>query len=164
MVWVRERTIPTETSACQVAAQLYSRGWVNPVADPLFFVVHGNRNRDPWICSQELWPLDHRELVTQFQVIKKYPHLVRNPKFQYRLLHSVTGPYFGAAEPNPHPYITLLQNSTLTSSYELMGPFSKNKNHKSISIVRNLSCLSCTQYNTTLHVSAIRPSSSVSCI
>jgi hypothetical protein len=46
----------------QVAPQLYSRGWVDPVPDPLLFllVVHGNRTRDPWICSQELWPLDHR--------------------------------------------------------------------------------------------------------
>jgi hypothetical protein len=44
-----------------VAPQLYSRGWVDPVPDPLlFFVVRGNRTRDPWICSQELWPLDHR--------------------------------------------------------------------------------------------------------
>jgi hypothetical protein len=39
-----------------------------------------------------------------------------------------------------------------------------NENHKSIACVRNLSCLYCTQYNTTLHVSAIRPSSSVSYI
>jgi hypothetical protein len=45
----------------QVAPQLYSRGWVHPVQDPLlFFVVPGNRTRDPCICSQELWPLDHR--------------------------------------------------------------------------------------------------------
>jgi hypothetical protein len=35
-----------------------------------------------------------------------------------------------------------------------------DENHKSITFVRNLSCLYCTQ--TTLHVSAIRPSSSVS--
>jgi hypothetical protein len=45
----------------QVAPQLYSRGWVDPVPDTLlFFVVPGNRTRDPCICSQELWPLDHR--------------------------------------------------------------------------------------------------------
>jgi hypothetical protein len=25
-----------------------------------FFVVPGNRTRDPCVCSQELWPLDHR--------------------------------------------------------------------------------------------------------
>jgi hypothetical protein len=37
-----------------------------------------------------------------------------------------------------------------------------NENHKSISFVRNLLCLYCTQ--TTLHVSAIQPSSSVSYI
>jgi hypothetical protein len=45
----------------QVAPQLYSQGWVDSVPDPLLcFVVSGNRTRDPWICSQELWPLDHR--------------------------------------------------------------------------------------------------------
>jgi hypothetical protein len=36
-----------------------------------------------------------------------------------------------------------------------------NENHKSIAFVRNLSRLYCTQYNTTLHVSAIQPSSGV---
>jgi hypothetical protein len=39
-----------------------------------------------------------------------------------------------------------------------------NENHKSIASVRNLSRLYCTQYNTTLRVSAIRPSSGVSYI
>jgi hypothetical protein len=42
--------------------------------------------------------------------------------------------------------------------------FTINENRKSIAFVRNLSRLYCTQYNTTLHVSAIRPSSGVSCI
>jgi hypothetical protein len=47
----------------QVAPQLYSRGWVDPVPDPLLFflVVSGNRTRDLRICSQELWPLVHRK-------------------------------------------------------------------------------------------------------
>jgi hypothetical protein len=43
----------------QVAPQLSSRGWV----DPLPLRKHGraeNRTRDLWICSQKLWPLDHR--------------------------------------------------------------------------------------------------------
>jgi hypothetical protein len=47
----------------QVAPQLYSRGWVDPVPDPLLlrkFGSAGNRTRDFWICSQELWPLDHK--------------------------------------------------------------------------------------------------------
>jgi hypothetical protein len=50
----------------QVAAQLYARGWVNPVADPLLLRKSGraeNRTWDLWICSQELWPLDHREFI-----------------------------------------------------------------------------------------------------
>jgi hypothetical protein len=50
----------------QVAPQLYSRGWVDPVPDPLLLRKSGiarNRNRDLWICSQELWPLDHRGIT-----------------------------------------------------------------------------------------------------
>jgi hypothetical protein len=47
----------------QVAPHLYSRGWVDPVPDPLLLRKSGsaaNRTRDLWICSQELWPQDHR--------------------------------------------------------------------------------------------------------
>jgi hypothetical protein len=36
---------------------------VDPVPDPLLLRKSGstgNRSRDLWICSQELWPLDHR--------------------------------------------------------------------------------------------------------
>jgi hypothetical protein len=36
----------------QVAPQLFSWGWVDPVSDR-------NRTRDLIICIQELWPLDH---------------------------------------------------------------------------------------------------------
>jgi hypothetical protein len=48
----------------QVAPQLYSRGWIDPVPEPLLLRKSGsagNRTRDLWICSQELWPLDHRD-------------------------------------------------------------------------------------------------------
>jgi hypothetical protein len=41
----------------QVAPQLYSRGWVDPVPDPPLLRNSGNarkRTRDLWICSQEL--------------------------------------------------------------------------------------------------------------
>jgi hypothetical protein len=47
----------------QVAPQLYPRGWVGPVLDPVLLRKSGsvrNRTRDLWIYSQELWPLDHR--------------------------------------------------------------------------------------------------------
>jgi hypothetical protein len=47
----------------QVAPQLYSRGWVDPVPEPLLLRKSGsagNRTLDLWICGQELWPLDHR--------------------------------------------------------------------------------------------------------
>jgi hypothetical protein len=106
MVWVRERTIPTErpplvgeviANLCgyrvplgqrdgslrpysrfsrqkqllfyQVAAQLYSRGWVDPVPDPLLFSFlffffrksgsAGNRTRASGSVAKN-WPLDHR--------------------------------------------------------------------------------------------------------
>jgi hypothetical protein len=47
----------------RVAPQFYWRGWVNPVSDTLLLRKSGsteNLTRDPCICSQELWPLDHR--------------------------------------------------------------------------------------------------------
>jgi hypothetical protein len=47
----------------QVAPQLSSRGWADPVPDPLLLRKSGragNRTPDLWICSQKLWPLDHR--------------------------------------------------------------------------------------------------------
>jgi hypothetical protein len=87
---VRKRTIPTErpqlvgevsANLCgyrvlrgqlldrsryffiQVAPQLSSRGWVDPVPDTLLLRKSGrarNRTQDVWICSQKLWPLDQR--------------------------------------------------------------------------------------------------------
>jgi hypothetical protein len=50
----------------QIAPQLSSRGWVDPIPDPLLLRKSGsagNRTRDLWICSQELWPLDHNWLL-----------------------------------------------------------------------------------------------------
>jgi hypothetical protein len=46
----------------QVASQLYSQRWVDPVPDPLLLRKSGsagNRTWDLLICIQELWPLDH---------------------------------------------------------------------------------------------------------
>jgi hypothetical protein len=42
---------------------LYSWGWVDSVPDRLLLRKcgsAGNRTRDLWIYSQELWPLEHR--------------------------------------------------------------------------------------------------------
>jgi hypothetical protein len=47
----------------QVPPQLSSRGWVDPVPEPLLLRKcgrAGNRTRDLWICSQKLSQLDHR--------------------------------------------------------------------------------------------------------
>jgi hypothetical protein len=41
----------------QAAPQLYSWGWADLVPDPLL----RESNLDLRICSQELWPLDHRD-------------------------------------------------------------------------------------------------------
>jgi hypothetical protein len=51
----------------QVAPQLSSRGWVDPVPDAHFLRKSGrawNRTRDLWICSQKLRPLDHRGVTS----------------------------------------------------------------------------------------------------
>jgi hypothetical protein len=51
----------------QVALQLHSRGWVDPVLDPLLLRKSGssgNQILELRICSQELWPLDHRGGLT----------------------------------------------------------------------------------------------------
>jgi hypothetical protein len=44
----------------QVAPQLYSRGWADPVPGPLLVRKFGSAGNRIWICSQEIWPLDHR--------------------------------------------------------------------------------------------------------
>jgi hypothetical protein len=52
----------------QVAPQLSSWGWVDPIPDHLLLRKSGragDRTRDLWICSQKLWPLDHRGSVKQ---------------------------------------------------------------------------------------------------
>jgi hypothetical protein len=46
----------------QVDPYLSSRGWVDPVPDPLLLRKSGsarNRTRDVCVWSQKLWPLDH---------------------------------------------------------------------------------------------------------
>jgi hypothetical protein len=43
------------------------KGWVDPVPDPLLLRKSssaGNRTRGLWICSQEVWPLNHRGGLT----------------------------------------------------------------------------------------------------
>jgi hypothetical protein len=47
----------------KVAPHLSSRVWDVLVPDPLLLRKSGsagNRTRELWVCSQELWPLDHR--------------------------------------------------------------------------------------------------------
>jgi hypothetical protein len=58
----------------QAAPQLYSQGWVDSVPDPLLFflpppenLVVRESNPGLRICSQELWPLDHRGGRNEYQ-------------------------------------------------------------------------------------------------
>jgi hypothetical protein len=47
----------------QVEPHFSSRGWVDPVPNPLLSRKSGrtgNQTRDLWVCSQELWSLAHR--------------------------------------------------------------------------------------------------------
>jgi hypothetical protein len=90
----------------QAALQLSSRGWVDPVPDPLLLWKSGstgNRTRDFWICSQELWPLDHRgghlfvHTVLKFLMCnkysrywQKYPVLSSTPQHLKILTHTIT--------------------------------------------------------------------------
>jgi hypothetical protein len=55
---------PKSLLSFQVVPQLSSRGWVDPVPDPLLLRRSGSagkRTRDLWICSQKLWSLDHND-------------------------------------------------------------------------------------------------------
>jgi hypothetical protein len=68
----------------QVASQLYSRGWVDPVPDPLLLRKSGNdwnRNPDLWICSQELWSLDRRNGAKTNNRLRYFDDLL-NDKFE----------------------------------------------------------------------------------
>jgi hypothetical protein len=83
----------------QVAPQLYSRGWVNPVPDPLLLIKSGsawNQTRDLWICSQELWPLDHRGGQLWF-ILKIYAFFFslnkRRQRYDLRRTHASSMPY-----------------------------------------------------------------------
>jgi hypothetical protein len=80
----------------QVAPQLSSRGWVDPVPDPLLLrkcVSVGNRTRDLWICSQELWTLDHRGglicsspvFISQWSVSNNFYSLITN--YNAQMIH-----------------------------------------------------------------------------
>jgi hypothetical protein len=47
----------------QEGPQLYSWGWVDPIPDSLLLRKSGStgiQTQNLWICSQELWPLEHR--------------------------------------------------------------------------------------------------------
>jgi hypothetical protein len=58
-------------------SQLYSRGWADPVPDPLLLRKIWYRresNPDLWICSQELW-LQRRSILLHYTVQPRYIEL-----------------------------------------------------------------------------------------
>jgi hypothetical protein len=80
----------------QVAPQLSSRGWLNPVPDPLLLRKSGrvgNRTRDLWICSQKLWLLDHRggtKIIKVAEIRKCWTHNIPNLfRSRERSLHNL---------------------------------------------------------------------------
>jgi hypothetical protein len=76
--WSRFSRPRAANFSIQVAPQLSSWSWVNPVPDPLLLRISGsvgNRTWNLWICSQELWPLDHRGGLR---------NLIQNLKFNYQ--------------------------------------------------------------------------------
>jgi hypothetical protein len=99
----------------QVAPQLYSRGWVEPIPNPLFLRKSGsagNRTQDLWICSPELWPLDHREMnrFSNKAVLFLYaePYAVLRIANGYTPLLDIVAylPRAGRAEPQKQPFIS----------------------------------------------------------
>jgi hypothetical protein len=62
--------------------QLYSRGWVSLVPAPLLLRKYGSWESNPnlWICSQELWPLDHRVGLGILSLILKVPSSTLDPR------------------------------------------------------------------------------------
>jgi hypothetical protein len=73
----------------QIAPQLSPRGWVDPIPDPLL------QTRNLWICSQELWPLDHRGSRS---VCIRYVQILINQVAMYEcgilyIWHSYTSKY-----------------------------------------------------------------------
>jgi hypothetical protein len=92
----------------QVAPQLSSRGWLDPVPDPLLLRKSGsaeNRTRDLWICSQVLWPLVRRRshyhtktmfiraLYFNWTWVVQYSHLPTPYTFKINFLYSSTHAY-----------------------------------------------------------------------
>jgi hypothetical protein len=70
----------------QVAPQLHSRDWVDPVPYPLFYRksgTAGNRTRDLCTCSQELWPLEHTQIFVNRCIEYKYKIIINYLQVKY---------------------------------------------------------------------------------
>jgi hypothetical protein len=68
--------------------------WVDPVPDPLFLRKSGsagNRTRDLWISSQELWPLYHRggHIFEGMSYWSRHPYRRKAVCVQWRLPYGV---------------------------------------------------------------------------
>jgi hypothetical protein len=77
----------------QIAPQLSSRGWVDPVSDTLLLknlVAQGNRIQDLWICNQELWGFETGNKIIATQWIQPFPNLIYCELVRCEVLAAVT--------------------------------------------------------------------------
>jgi hypothetical protein len=107
----------------QVAPQLYSRGWVDPVPDPLLIFFWWCRESNPGlrICSQELCPLDHRggqwHCFFSFVLLTNVPvkKMALHPSYLLCLLEPVS-PYWSL--PTSWVWFTTYKVQGLTAATE----------------------------------------------
>jgi hypothetical protein len=77
VVWSAQR-IPTAVNLGFLDPKpllFHLSSWVDPVPDPLLLRKCGrerNRTLDLWICSQKLWPLDHRGGLENYYRVKYF--------------------------------------------------------------------------------------------
>jgi len=93
----------------QVAPQLTSRGWVDPVPDPLLLRKSGSAGDRTWdlcICSQKLWPLDHRD-ENCYMLLNVCSYIIRlGNLFTHGHVRGLDGPGIESrwGRDFPHPY------------------------------------------------------------
>jgi hypothetical protein len=75
---------PDPRLSIQLAPHINTRRWVDPVLDPLLLRKSGsagNQTQDLWICSQEVWPLDHRGgPICHYTKHKSTPYYSKHPR------------------------------------------------------------------------------------
>ena len=108
-----------------------SRGWMDPVPDPLLLRKSGSagdRTPDLCICSQELWPLDHRggrEAVTAGKTLTANPEGTKRLERRSLLVFHRSSHHTAVcltARPKPLPKPVLHRVRSIASSFNLQQP------------------------------------------